>query len=47
MKNIPVLLNRAPTLHRLGFHAFLPKLIEGRAILLHPMVCPAFNADFD
>ncbi len=47
MKNIPVLLNRAPTLHRLGFQAFLPKLIEGRAILLHPMVCPAFNADFD
>nr|WVD56160.1 beta' subunit of RNA polymerase [Tetradesmus sp. JML-2023b] len=47
LKNIPVLLNRAPTLHRLGFQAFLPKLIEGRAILLHPMVCPAFNADFD
>lgn len=47
MNNIPVLLNRAPTLHRLGFQAFLPKLIEGRAILLHPMVCPAFNADFD
>jgi DNA-directed RNA polymerase beta' subunit len=47
MKNIPVLLNRAPTLHRLGFQAFLPKLIEGRAILLHPMVCPGFNADFD
>nr|WNK75916.1 RNA polymerase II large subunit Rpb1 [Scenedesmaceae sp. YH-2023b] len=47
MKNIPILLNRAPTLHRLGFQAFLPKLIEGRAILLHPMVCPAFNADFD
>jgi DNA-directed RNA polymerase beta' subunit len=47
MKNIPVLLNRAPTLHRLGFQAFLPKLVEGRAILLHPMVCPGFNADFD
>nr|WVD55959.1 beta' subunit of RNA polymerase [Tetradesmus dimorphus] len=47
IKNIPILLNRAPTLHRLGFQAFLPKLIEGRAILLHPMVCPAFNADFD
>lgn len=47
MKNIPILLNRAPTLHRLGFQAFLPKLIKGRAILLHPMVCPAFNADFD
>ena len=47
IKNIPVLLNRAPTLHRLGFQAFLPKLVEGRAILLHPMVCPGFNADFD
>nr|WVD55883.1 beta' subunit of RNA polymerase [Tetradesmus sp. JML-2023a] len=47
IKNIPILLNRAPTLHRLGFQAFLPKLIEGRAILLHPMVCPSFNADFD
>lgn len=47
MKNVPVLLNRAPTLHRLGFQAFLPKLIDGRAILLHPMVCPGFNADFD
>nr|AOY36027.1 RNA polymerase beta' subunit [Hariotina sp. MMOGRB0030F] len=47
LQNIPVLLNRAPTLHRLGFQAFLPKLIDGRAILLHPMVCPAFNADFD
>nr|YP_009463658.1 DNA-directed RNA polymerase subunit beta' [Haematococcus lacustris]AUW36480.1 DNA-directed RNA polymerase subunit beta' [Haematococcus lacustris] len=43
----PVLLNRAPTLHRLGFQAFIPKLIEGRAILLHPLVCSAFNADFD
>ena len=47
IKNIPILLNRAPTLHRLGFQAFLPKLVEGRAILLHPMVCPGFNADFD
>ena len=47
IKNVPVLLNRAPTLHRLGFQAFLPKLIDGRAILLHPMVCPGFNADFD
>nr|YP_009238258.1 beta subunit of RNA polymerase [Chlorotetraedron incus]AMO01136.1 beta subunit of RNA polymerase [Chlorotetraedron incus] len=47
MKNHPVLLNRAPTLHRLGIQAFQPKLIEGRAILLHPLVCPAFNADFD
>ena len=43
----PILLNRAPTLHRLGIQAFQPKLIEGRAILLHPLVCPAFNADFD
>ncbi len=42
-----VLLNRAPTLHRLGIQAFKPVLIEGRAIQLHPMVCPAFNADFD
>lgn len=42
-----ILLNRAPTLHRLGIQAFKPKLIEGRAILLHPLVCPAFNADFD
>ena len=47
MKNHPVLLNRAPTLHRLGIQAFLPKLVEGKAILLHPLVCPAFNADFD
>lgn len=47
MKNHPILLNRAPTLHRLGIQAFQPKLIEGRAILLHPLVCPAFNADFD
>jgi DNA-directed RNA polymerase subunit beta' len=43
----PVLLNRAPTLHRLGIQAFEPKLIEGSAIQLHPLVCPAFNADFD
>nr|ALO21096.1 beta' subunit of RNA polymerase [Carteria crucifera] len=43
----PVLLNRAPTLHRLGIQAFQPKLITGRAILLHPLVCPSFNADFD
>ncbi|MBN2495368.1 MAG: DNA-directed RNA polymerase subunit beta' [Deltaproteobacteria bacterium] len=43
----PVMLNRAPTLHRLGFQAFEPKLIEGKAIQLHPLVCVAFNADFD
>ena len=43
----PVLLNRAPTLHRLGIQAFMPKLIEGNAIQIHPLVCPAFNADFD
>ena len=43
----PVLLNRAPTLHRLGIQAFLPKLVEGRAMRLHPLVCTAFNADFD
>ncbi len=43
----PVLLNRAPTLHRLGIQAFQPKLVHGRAILLHPLVCTAFNADFD
>jgi DNA-directed RNA polymerase subunit beta' len=47
MQTCPVLLNRAPTLHRLGIQAFQPKLIEGRAILLHPLVCSAFNADFD
>jgi DNA-directed RNA polymerase beta' subunit len=47
MQTCPILLNRAPTLHRLGIQAFQPKLIEGRAILLHPLVCPAFNADFD
>nr|ARO91066.1 plastid-encoded DNA-directed RNA polymerase [Flintiella sanguinaria] len=45
--NHPVLLNRAPTLHRLGIQAFEPILVEGRAIKLHPLVCPAFNADFD
>ncbi len=45
--NHPVLLNRAPTLHRLGIQAFMPKLVEGRAIRLHPLVTPAFNADFD
>jgi len=43
----PVMLNRAPTLHRLGIQAFEPKLVEGKAIQLHPLVCPAFNADFD
>src|SRR5690606_2040788 len=43
----PVLLNRAPTLHRLGIQAFEPKLVEGKAIRLHPLVTPAFNADFD
>ena len=43
----PVLLNRAPTLHRLGIQAFEPKLTEGKAIRLHPLVCAAFNADFD
>jgi DNA-directed RNA polymerase subunit beta' len=42
-----VLLNRAPTLHRLGIQAFEPTLIEGKAIQLHPLVCAAFNADFD
>jgi DNA-directed RNA polymerase subunit beta' len=47
MRTCPVLLNRAPTLHRLGIQAFQPKLIDGRAILLHPLVCSAFNADFD
>nr|AYQ94854.1 beta' subunit of RNA polymerase [Microspora sp. UTEX LB472] len=47
MQNHPILLNRAPTLHRLGIQAFQAKLVEGRAILLHPLVCPAFNADFD
>ncbi len=43
----PVLMNRAPTLHRLGIQAFKPKLVEGRALRLHPLACPAFNADFD
>ncbi len=47
IKEHPVLLNRAPTLHRLGIQAFQPKLVEGRAIRLHPLVTPAFNADFD
>lgn len=47
IQNHPVLLNRAPTLHRLGIQAFQPRLIEGKAIRLHPLVCTAFNADFD
>ena len=47
MKGHPVLLNRAPTLHRLGIQAFQPKMIEGKAIQLHPLTCTAFNADFD
>jgi|MDSW01.1.fsa_nt_gb DNA-directed RNA polymerase subunit beta' len=47
LKNHPIFLNRAPTLHRLGIQAFEPILVEGRAIKLHPLVCPAFNADFD
>ncbi len=47
IKQRPVLLNRAPTLHRLGIQAFEPRLIEGSAIQLHPLVCTAFNADFD
>jgi DNA-directed RNA polymerase beta' subunit len=47
LQNHPILLNRAPTLHRLGIQAFQPKLVDGKAILLHPLVCPAFNADFD
>src|SRR3989339_763515 len=46
-KQTRVLLNRAPTLHRLGIQAFKPRLVEGKAIMLHPLVCPAFNADFD
>ncbi len=46
-KDHPVMLNRAPTLHRLGIQAFQPVLVEGKAIRLHPLVCPAFNADFD
>lgn len=47
IRDHPVLLNRAPTLHRLGVQAFMPKLVEGKAIRLHPLACPAFNADFD
>src|SRR5213594_1371595 len=47
IKDHPVLLNRAPTLHRLGIQAFMPKLVEGSAIQIHPLVCAAFNADFD
>jgi DNA-directed RNA polymerase subunit beta' len=47
IKEHPVMLNRAPTLHRLGIQAFEPILIEGKAIQLHPLVCTAFNADFD
>ena len=47
VKNRPVLLNRAPTLHRLGIQAFYPILVDGKAIKIHPLVCSAFNADFD
>ena len=47
IQNYPVLLNRAPTLHRLSIQAFQPRLVEGRAIILHPLVCSSFNADFD
>ncbi len=47
VKNHPVILNRAPTLHRLGMQAFMPRLVEGKAIRIHPLVCAAFNADFD
>ena len=47
IKERPVLLNRAPTLHRLGIQAFEPILVEGKAIQIHPLVCAAFNADFD
>ena len=47
IRDHPVLLNRAPTLHRLGIQAFQPVLVEGKAIKIHPLVCPAFNADFD
>src|SRR5690606_11805062 len=47
LKGHPILLNRAPTLHRLSIQAFQPKMIEGKAIQLHPLVCSAFNADFD
>jgi len=46
-EDYPVMLNRAPTLHRLGIQAFEPVLIDGKAIQLHPLVCDAFNADFD
>jgi DNA-directed RNA polymerase subunit beta' len=47
IKDHPVMLNRAPTLHRLGIQAFMPRLVEGKAIRLHPLACSAFNADFD
>ena len=47
IKEHPVMLNRAPTLHRLGIQAFEPVLVEGKAIKLHPLVCTPFNADFD
>jgi DNA-directed RNA polymerase subunit beta' len=47
IKDHPVMLNRAPTLHRLGIQAFMPRLVEGKAIRLHPLSCAAFNADFD
>ena len=47
IKGHPVMLNRAPTLHRLGIQSFQPKLVEGKAIQLHPLVCTGFNADFD
>ena len=47
IKEHPVLLNRAPTLHRLGIQAFEPVLVEGKALQIHPLVCTAFNADFD
>ena len=47
IKEHPVFLNRAPTLHRLGIQAFEPVLVEGKAIQIHPLVCTAFNADFD
>ncbi|MGM0368238.1 MAG: DNA-directed RNA polymerase subunit beta' [Actinomycetota bacterium] len=47
IQNHPVLLNRAPTLHRLGIQAFMPTLVEGKAVQIHPLICPPFNADFD
>jgi DNA-directed RNA polymerase subunit beta' len=47
VREYPMLLNRAPTLHRLGIQAFEPQLVEGKAIQLHPLVCSAYNADFD